>query len=637
MAVPCFAGRILIVDLSNEKIDEMPISDAMVEKYLGGRGIAAKLLWDETDKNTDPLGPDNALIISAGALTGTFAPCSGRITVTTKSPATRMYLKTSSGGHWGSRLKYAGYDLLVIKGRAVHPVYLFIDNGIVNIRNADFLWGKNVRQTTEQIRRELGDQHVQVAAIGQGGENTVVFASVMFSTYNAAARGGAGAVMGSKNLKAVAVRGTTGGLKVANPEAFKKAAMKYRDIIMYGGGMPWLAEFGTTSGVIPINAMGGCGPRNFRTGPFERAYDLSGQHLKEAGFIKNKVACDSCVIGCHLYTEFEDGYSGGPEYETLASLGVGLEIDDTVAVLKANELCNLYGLDTISAGGVIQWAVECYEKGLLTEKDTGGLRLDWSDSGVMLELLKKIAFREGIGNLLADGVYQASEILGGDSYQWAVQARGLEMSRCDTRTAKGYALSFALNPRGPDHLHCMPMAEFGTTEEHRQVIKRLTGSADYANPQITEKRGEIVRWHEDCFTVTDALGFCAQATLCLHGLPPEGMAELFSSGTGIDMDENKLLEAGARILTLEQCYNIKLGKTRAWHVLPWRMMNEEPAFKEKGGSRNSEGELAEMLDRYFELRQWDKKTSYPNLKTLESLGLGEIGHALQEMGINLLP
>ena len=627
MTIPCMAGKTLLVDLTKEKIESQAILDHTVEKYLGSRGIAAKILWDETDKKTSPFGSANVLIFSAGTLTGTFAPSSGRVTVTTKGPATNMYLKSSTGGHWGSKLKYAGYDIVVVKGRAKKPVYIFIDDNRVSIKDAGHLWRRDVRETTEMIRDELGDQDIQVACIGPAGENKVLFSAIMFSTYNAAGRGGAGAVMGSKNLKAIAVRGT-GALRVANPERFKESVMRSINLIMTDMSYQPLAEFGSSGILGGLNMIGGVGTRNFREGTFDKAAHLTGQHLKEAGYLKGRMACDACVIGCHRYTESKDAFSGGPEYETVASLGCNLCIDDIEAVLKGNELCNLYGLDTISTGSVIGWAMECFERGVFSEKDTSGIKLSWGNTNGMLALIRKIALREGIGDILAEGVKRASDKVGKDSYKWAVQARGLEQSRVDTRIAKAFALAFALNPRGPDHLHTMVSAEFGGSMEGIERIKKITGSEEYATPYITEKKPEIVQWHEDCFAVTDALGFCAYATCNIYNLTPADMAEMFSYATGISIDENKLLEAGARILTLEQCYNIKLGKTREWHVLPWRLMNEKSPTE--AGSTNTKEELDGMLDKYFELRKWDKETSFPYLKTLESLGLEEIGDELKK-------
>lgn len=292
-------------------------------------------------------------------------------------------------------------------------------------------------------------------------------------------------------------------------------------------------------------------------------------------------------------------------------------------------------MDTISTGGVIQWAVESFERGVLTEKDTGGIPLNWGDGKLLVELIKKIAFREGIGDLLAEGSKRASERIGKDSYKWAIQARGLEQSRVDTRSPRAWALAFALNPRGPDHLHAMPIAESGSTKESMARLKKITGNEKYATSYITEKRAEIVQWHEDCYAATDALGFCTFATVDIYSFTPVDMAELFTYATGIGMDEDKLMEAGERIVTLEQCYNIKLGITRDWHVLPWRLMNERSPMEV--GSTNMKAELAGMLDKYFELRKWDKETSFPYLSTLESLGLKEIGDELKKIGIKLHP
>lgn len=634
MTIPCMAGKSFVVDLTNQRTVERPISDLMVEKYLGSRGIAARILWDETDKDTDPLGPENVLIFSTGTLMGTRAPCAGRVTVTTKSPATNMYLKNSVGGHWGPKLKAAGYDIVVLKGKAKKPLYLFINDEGVHFKDAGHLWGKDTRETTEKIQEELDDKHVEVACIGPAGENKVLFSAIMVSMYCAAARGGSGAVMGSKNLKAIAVCGSSR-FGVANPAKFSESVKRSRELIRNDSMYALLSEFGTSGIMLRANERGSVGTRNFTQGPFEGAKYLTGQYLKEAGYMKRSLACDSCIIGCHKYTEWKDGFSGGPEYETLASLGCGLLIDDTEAVLKGNELCNLYGLDSISTGGVIQWAIESFERGVLTEKDTGGIPLNWGDGKLLVELIRKIAFREGIGDLLAEGSQRASERVGQDSYKWAVQARGLEQSRVDTRISKGYGLAFALNPRGPDHLHTEVQAERGSTKENRDRAKRITGSEKYANPYITEKRAELVQWHEDCYAATDALGFCAFVTTLIYSFTPADMAEQFTYATGIDMDEDKLMKAGERIATLEQCYNIKFGKTREWHVLPWRLMNEESPME--AGSTNTKEELDRMLDEYFELRKWDKKTSFPYLSTLESLGLKDVGDELKKTGIKLRP
>jgi len=633
MSIPCIAGKILEVNLTNQKITEQTIPDEMFEAYLGGRGVAAKILWDNTDKDTDPLGPDNVLIFSTGTLLGT-APCSGRVSVTTKSPATGMYLKTSAGGHWGSKLKAAGYDFIVIRGKAKKPMYLFVHQNEVQFIDAEHLWGKDTRETTFQIQRELKAGDVEVACIGPAGENKVIFSAVMFSLYCAAARGGAGAVMGAKNLKAIAAQGNAG-FKPAEREQFYQSVIKARDLIRNDSSYGMLSEFGTSGLLMAVNNMGLVATKNFRDGPFEDAKYLTGQYLKEAGYLKRRLACDTCIIACHRYTEWKGGYSGGPEYETLAALGCGLRIGDTKAVLKANELCNLYGLDTISTGGVIQWAVESFERGAITKKDTGGVHFNWGDGKLLIELIEKIAFREGIGDLLAEGTKRASEKIGHDSWKWAVQARGLEQSRVDTRLAKSYALAFALNPRGADHLTTECIAEFGASKEGIARIEKITGRADLANPYTTEKRPEIVQWHEDCYAATDSLGFCAFTTTLLYSFTPADMAELFRYGTGIEMDEARLMKAGERIVTLEQCYNIRMGKTRAWHTLPWRLMNEPPAVDK--GSANTQQELDGMLDCYFKLRNWDKETSFPYLSTLKSLGLEEIGEGLQQSGVKLLP
>jgi len=316
----------------------------------------------------------------------------------------------------------------------------------------------------------------------------------------------------------------------------------------------------------------------------------------------------------------------------LSALGSGCGLLDTEVVIKANELCNLLGLDTISCGSVIQWGMECYEKGLITAGDLDGLELHWGNGPAVLEMVRRIAFREGFGDVLAEGVKVAAEKVGGDSYQWAVQAKGLEQSRVDTRSAKAYALAFAVNPRGPDHLHTETFAEFGLSPEARALIRKITGDEKYANPYLTDKRPEIVRWHEDCYAVTDSLGFCAFTTTALYGITPELMAQVFSAATGYEISEEAIMEAGRRIVTLEKCYNVREGATRQDDTLPWRMMNERSPDRPDPNAINSAEELAAMLDRYYALHGWDPKTSWPLRSTLERLGLGDVARELGALG-----
>lgn len=375
------AGDILHVDLTNKKSWREKVGKDRIVKYLGGRGINAELLWRYVKPGTDPLGPDNVLIIGTGLLTGTPSPSSGRNTVTCLGPATGLYLKTSGGGHWGGELKYAGYGNVIVHGKSEKPVYIFIDDDNVEILDASNVWGLDVRTADKVIKEELGDEEVQTALIGPAGENLVKFASVMFSIYNAAGRGGAGAVMGSKNLKAIVVRGS-GSINVANPNVFYEEVKKAKKSLKSDSGYEGMGLYGTASSLFGINELNVFPSYNFQRSSVDDITSLTGQNLTNAGYLKRRVACYSCIINCHRYATVDSGvfsgtYTGGPEYETMSAFGSGCGIMDVEAVMKANELADIYGMDTISAGGVVQWAMESYEKGVITEKDLDGLDLRW--------------------------------------------------------------------------------------------------------------------------------------------------------------------------------------------------------------------------------------------------------------------
>ncbi len=629
MAAPRL-GDILFVDLTHQRVHREPFTKELALGYIGSRGLNAKLLWEKTKPGADPLGPDNPLILGTGLMTGTFAPCSGRVSITCKSPATHYYLKTNVGGGWGGPFRFTGHSTLVLTGASADPVYLWIDDERVEFRDARHLWGRDVRTATAMIESELGDENVRVAVIGPGGENQVAFASIMTSNYNAAGRGGAGAVMGSKKLKAIAVRGTQP-VEVADPEAFEAVVGQTWEKLKVQSGARGLHLYGTSGGMMAINEIHGLPTKNFQMGYFENTYDISGQGLVEKGYLKRRVACYGCVLGCHRYAEIGEGkettaYSGGPEYESFAALGAGPYVSDPEAVLRANCLCNLYGLDTISTGSVIQWLFECHQRGL--DFDHDGLSLEWGKGDEVVELVRRIAFREGIGELLAKGARRASEEMGQESYKWAIQAKGLEQSRLETRQALSYALAFMVNPRGPDHLMTETLAEFGLSPEMRDLVEKITGHREYADSRRSEGRAEIVRWHEDCYCVTDSLGMCVFTSTAQYFVTPEIMARLFSTALGETVTEEQIMRLGRKIVTLEKCFNVREGATRKDDVLPWRLMNEELSDFPGEGVINSLEKMDPLLDRYYEMHGWDKKTSWPRRDTLNSLDLMDVADEL---------
>jgi aldehyde:ferredoxin oxidoreductase len=631
-------GTILHVDLSNGKIWKEDIPEKWRELYVGSRGINARLLWDYCkDPEITWDDPRNVIIFAPGAVTGTTAPASGRTSVTTVGCTTGLYLKSNTGGHWGAELKFAGYDHLVVHGQAKKPVYIHIDDEKVEILDAKDLWGKDIIETDAWLKEKHGEDS-RGLYIGPAGENLVRAASIQCSLYHAAGRGGGAAVMAKKNLKAVSVKGSNP-VRVKDPKKFAKVAEEMRENLRNDSGAIGLHEHGTAGSMAGVNELHALPGKNWQTGYTPNVYPITGQALTELGYLKRRVACFGCTIGCHRYSTIEKGKnagiaSGGPEYETFGALGNGPQIIDTEGVLILNETCNRLGLDTITAGAISQWAIESYERGVLTKDDTNGMDLGWGKLDETLKTIEAAARREGkLGNLLADGLKIATEKVGQESYKWAIMnAKGLEQSNVETRSAKAYALAFAVNPRGNDHLMTETFAEFGASPEAVELIEELTGDKKWASPHFTEYRAEIVRWHEDCYEITEALGFCVFTSTAAFGINPDNMARMYEAATGIKMDEDKLMETGRRVVTLEKAFNVTRGATREHDNLPWRLMNEGAASGPLEGEMNSQEELDQMLDRYYTLHEWDLETSWPTRETLEKLELKDVADYLEKLG-----
>jgi aldehyde:ferredoxin oxidoreductase len=416
-------------------------------------------------------------------------------------------------------------------------------------------------------------------------------------------------------------------VQVARPREFFELANQVRYELTQDAGSHSLSNFGTAGSTLALNEIWMLPSRNFQDARLQKAERLSGQYLVDEGYLRSRVACHACSTGCHRYvitreSPYGDVNDQGSELEAMLALGGECGVTDTEAVLKANHLCADDGLDVISAGSVVAWAMESYEHGLLSETDTGGQPLRWGDGQALTELLPKIARREGIGDLLAQGVKRAAEQVGGDSWQWAIQAKGLEQSGVDTRVAKSYALAFAVNPRGPDHLMTETFAEFGVTPEARRLIKKVCGDEKFANPLLTDKRAEIVRWHEDAYAATECMGICVFTSTAAYAVTPENMAHMMSLTLGAEVSEGQLMTAGRRIVTLERCFNVREGATRKDDTLPWRMMHQGAPSGPNAGVVTSEEELGQMLDEYYRLHGWNPETARPRPETLEALDLG---------------
>jgi aldehyde:ferredoxin oxidoreductase len=631
-------GKILHVDIGTGKSWTEDLPEEWRKLYVGSRGINARILWDYCkDPSITWDDPRNIIIFGPGAVTGTTAPASGRTSVTTVGCTTGLYLKSNTGGHWGAELKAAGYDHLVVHGVAEKPVYILIQDDHVEVRDARELWGKDIPETDALLKKWHGEDS-RGLYIGPAGEKLVRAASIQCSLYHAAGRGGGAAVMGKKKLKAISVRGTKP-VRVKDTKRFAEIAQEMRELLKADSGAQSLHEFGTSGSIGAVNELHAFPGKNWQTGYTENAHPISGQALNEKGYLKRRVACFGCTIGCHRYSTIEKGpnagiASGGPEYETFGALGNGPCIIDTEGVLILNEICNRLGLDTITAGTVTQWAIESYLRGVLTKEDTDGLDLDWGKLDEVKKTVEKLALREGnLGNLLGDGLKIATKRVGKDSYKWAIMNRkGLEQSNVETRSAKAYALAFAVNPRGNDHLMTETFAEFGASPESIEVIEKVTGDKKWASPHFTQYRAEIVRWHEDCYEITEALGFCVFTSTAAYGVNPDNMARLYAAATGIEMSEEEMMLTGRRVCTLEKAFNVTRGATREYDNLPWRLMNEGAASGPLKGEKNSQEELDGMLDRYYELHGWDKETSWPTRETLEMLELKDVADYLEDLG-----
>ena len=629
-------GNLLWVDLSSRSVESRSLDSDLVRRYLGGRGIAAHLLWHLVPRGMDPWDPKNPIIFMTGLLTATPAPASGRMTVTCKSPTTGLYLKSSGGGRFGEALKFAGFDGIVVQGVSDRPASLVIRNHEATLADASSLWEATVDQTVDRFREELGTREAQIACIGPAGEHKVLYASIMLSHHNAAARGGLGALMGHKRLKAIAVVGE-GAVRLDDPSGFLEAALETRRAVASDPISKSLFVFGTSGGLSPTNEKHRWPVRNFQFSHHRYAETVSGENLKRGGFLQGRVGCSSCTTSCHRYSVADvDGRrmaGGGPEFETFGSLGAGLDISDLRYVIQAGILCNELGLDVISAGSSIQWAIESRERGVLPPELYEGYTLEWDDGPELLRLLESIAHRsDPLGNLLAEGTARASERIGGDSWKWAVQANGLEQSCPETRISKAYALSFAVNPRGPDHLTAEPMLPESPSPAGIALMEELCGDDPaLRHDDSTQKRDVIVAYHEDIFAALDAVGLCAFTGTCAYTLRASHIARLASRAIGSEFTAEDVMHIGARIVELERAFGVRDGRDRAKDMLPWRILHDPIRSGPNEGMVTSPEELDCMLDTYYARRGWDER-GRPTRESLSALQLEDIASQLESCG-----
>jgi len=623
-----YAGKILRVDLSNKSSKTEAIPSEWQRKFLGGMGFASILLFKETKKDLDALGTDNKLIVAPGLLTGTGIPTASKTIFITKSPLTGGFGKASAGASIGPELKKAGYDLLVIEGKSPKPVVLVIDNQAVKVDDAGELWGKNVRKTANLLKK--GYEGFSTAVIGPAGETLSKIAGID-SNERQAARTGVGAVMGSKKLKAIAVKGTSE-IEYADAQALRDLVIKWTKNLRENPDSQLDMKYGTGEFYAWMNNDKGVHPsRNWQQGYFQKSFD----NLKEGELtqldpyywspkyaVRNK-PCPNCTKPCGRIVRINEGkYAGteldGPEYETMYSLGANLEIDNFEALCNIQMMCDLYGLDAISAGLTVSWAMEAFEKGLLTIEDLDGVELKFGDVDATLEVLRKVAYREGkVGALLSDGVKIASEKLGKGSNHFAIHSKGLELPAYDVRGIKGMGLAMAVAVRGGDHLTAVV---YGT--ELVGKWWKFSGIDRFS----AENKGYEIKAHEDLMTLYDIVGVCK---FTRHMFYAEAYPEMVKAVTGMELSVADLFTIGERVYNLQRAFNVREGLDRKADSLPPRVFEDPIPKGVSKGSRIKRSEFERMLDDYYQTRGWSWN-GVPTKVKLISLDLHEVA---EEVGV----
>ena len=615
-----YGGSIVRVDLTTGSVSWEPTDPEEARAFLGGRGLNMKRLWDEVPAHLDGLAPENKLIFGVGPLVGSLFPGGSRFNVSGMSPQTGILGDSNAGGFFGPELKFAGVDQLIVEGRAERPVFLSVSDGRVEILDADGIWGLDVTEATEALRARLGDRDVQAAVIGPAAENGVRFAGVFSNFVRAAARTGMGAVMASKNLKAVAVRGT-GMVPVFDMARFRQLIEMVDERIYSHDEYEVRVRLGTTKLVKALNGIGGMVTRHFQSGLFEYADQVSGEMI-EARFKMKSKACFSCTIPCSRFLVIDDPrFPGlkleGPEYEPLAGFTARIGNGDLAFGLRCVDLANRYGMDAITLTEVISWAMECQQRGILTPADTDGLDLSWGNQESVFALMDKIMRREGFGDVLADGVRAAAERVGGGSEEIAMHAKGLEVFQSDPRAIKAYALGNAVASRGADHLRSEPWFEFSGDAE--EGIRRY-GAAESAFRLEHKGKGRVVKHFEEMAAVCDSLGVCKNTYNNMEVLDWQETADLLNASTGWDMTGEEVRQAGERIVNLERLIIAREGITRADDTLPHRFL-KEPLGPDENPSVGSVVDLDQMLDEYYEARGWDLVSGLPLPAKMAELGL----------------
>jgi aldehyde:ferredoxin oxidoreductase len=601
-----YRGSILRVNLSKKEVKKEPLAEEWAEKFLGGRGFGARVMFDEVKPRIDPFNPINKLIFATGPLTGTIIPTVSKTTVISKSPLTNTIVYSLGAGYFAPRLKFAGFDAIIVEGKAQKPVYLWVHDGEAELRDAGHLWGLQTNETKDKLRKET-DEKASVACIGPAGENLVRFACIVIDARKAG-RGGTGAVMGSKKLKAIATSGEAT-IKVADINSLEKIVKESYELIAKDPTCTLYKKMGTPRSVGPSNELGLHPTRNYQETYFEGHQSLIGEVLREK-FIVKVTACYRCPVACEKICEVKQGkYAGavaeGLEYETVWAFGAQCGNSSLEAVIAADMYCDNLGLDTISTGNTIGFAMECYEKGLISIKDTGGLELKFGNDEAMIEMIKKIGYKQGFGKILAEGTKRAAKKIGKGADRFAIQIKGLEMAGWDPRGAIGMGLAYATANRGGCH---------ATAATFWKEI------SDKKYPRwSTEGKAELTKSLQEDRAAMSALGVC----YFTRPLTLETYARYATAVIGIEFTPAKLLLVGERIYNLERAFNVREGYRRKDDTLPRRLMEEAPTKGPSKGRLISPKDLDKMVSEYYALRGWSKD-GVPTKAKLAELGLEEV-------------
>ncbi len=624
MAPMGYMGKILEVDLTSGRIEDRELTQELADTWVGGSGLGVHLLAEHPESaRADALAPENVLIFGTGPFNGTSVPLSNRFQVITKSPLTNVFGEADCGGHWANSLKKAGYDMLVCKGKSPTPVYLWVHDDGAELRDASHLWGKDTFETHDTLREEVGPgtrrgEEAGVACIGRAGERMARVAAIMVDGKDgrAAGRCGVGAVMGSKQLKAIVARGTKA-VPIHDDGALKAALNQVRkDIVSQTKGF---GALGTAGGIPTHEKMGNWPIKNWAQSHWPEGPDkISGATMAES-ILTGRYYCGNCIIGCGRTVEVKEGpyagiEQGGQEYETTALNGTNLLVDNLEAIQKANELCNRYGMDTISTGATIGFAMEAYERGLLTREDTGGIELTWGNHSALVEATTRMGERDTeFGRRLGEGTLRLAEEVGGQDF--AVHVRGLDFPAHDPRAFFANAVAFATSPRGADHL-----SSFAHAFQRILTLPEL-GYPEPVNRHDQERTPELVYHGQNLMGLFDSLKTCK--FIQFGGIKPTHLLEWYNAITGRGLGMDEFMEIGARIFNQKRLYNFMCGSTGSDDTLPRRIREER---REVGGSELVPP-FEPMLKEYYKVRGWDEHGT-PRAETLERLGLPRVESAV---------